>query len=76
MEYRSLGTTGLQVSALCLGSMQFGWTVDEAGSRRVLSAAFDTGVNFLDTADVYSRWVDGNPGGVAEQIIGRWWKQD
>jgi 1-deoxyxylulose-5-phosphate synthase len=75
MEYRFLGSTDLKVSALCLGSMQFGWTVDEAGSHQVLSAAFEAGVNFVDTADVYSRWAEGNPGGVAEHIIGRWWKQ-
>lgn len=75
MEYRLLGSTDLRVSELCLGSMQFGWTVGEAGAARVLSAAFEAGVNFLDTADVYSRWVDGNPGGVAEEIMGRWWKQ-
>jgi|SRR5271157_455249 len=75
MEYRLLGSTDLRVSELCLGSMQLGWTVGEAGAARVLSAAFEAGVNFLDTADVYSRWVDGNPGGVAEEIMGRWWKQ-
>lgn len=75
MEYRRLGGTGLRVSELCLGTMQFGWTADEATSHEVLTAAFDAGINFLDTADVYSRWAEGNPGGVAEQIIGRWLKQ-
>jgi len=72
MERRTLGITGLSVSSLCLGTMQFGWTADEALAQRVLSAAFDAGINFIDTADIYSRWADGNPGGVAEQIIGRW----
>jgi aryl-alcohol dehydrogenase-like predicted oxidoreductase len=52
--------------------MQFGWTADEAISQRILSVAFEGGINFIDTADIYSRWADGNPGGVAEQIIGRW----
>lgn len=76
MEYRTLGLTGLKVSQLCLGTMQFGWTADDAMSQRVLSAAFEAGINFIDTADIYSRWADGNPGGVAEQIIGRWMKQN
>ena len=75
MEYRSLGRTGLKVSELCLGTMQFGWTADEATSIQVLDAAFEAGINFIDTADVYSRWADGNPGGVAETIIGEWIKQ-
>ncbi len=74
MEYHNLGKTGLKVSPLCLGSMQFGWTADEQASHQVLSKASDQGINFIDTADVYSRWVEGNPGGVAESIIGRWWK--
>jgi aryl-alcohol dehydrogenase-like predicted oxidoreductase len=55
--------------------MQFGWTADETLSHKILSAAFDAGINFIDTADVYSRWVEGNPGGVAETIIGKWIKQ-
>jgi aryl-alcohol dehydrogenase-like predicted oxidoreductase len=76
VEYRTLGLTGLKVSPLCLGTMQFGWTADDAVSQRVLSAAFEAGINFIDTADIYSRWADGNPGGVAEQIIGRWMKQN
>ncbi len=73
MEYRNLGKTGLKVSPLCMGSMQFGWTADEHTSHDVLGKSFDQGINFIDTADVYSRWVEGNPGGVAESIIGRWW---
>lgn len=72
MKYKYLGRTGLKVSELCLGSMQFGWTADEHSSFKILSAAYDAGVNFIDTADVYSRWAEGNPGGVAEQIIGDW----
>jgi aryl-alcohol dehydrogenase-like predicted oxidoreductase len=75
MEYHNLGRTGLKVSELCLGTMQFGWTADETTSKRVLSAAFEAGINFIDTADVYSRWVEGNPGGVAETIIGKWMKE-
>jgi aryl-alcohol dehydrogenase-like predicted oxidoreductase len=72
MEYRNLGRTGLKVSELCLGTMQFGWTASEELSRQILTAAYDAGINFIDTADVYSRWVEGNPGGVAETIIGKW----
>jgi aryl-alcohol dehydrogenase-like predicted oxidoreductase len=56
--------------------MQFGWTADEALSLRVLSAGREAGINFFDTADIYSRWADGNPGGVAEQIVGHWMKQN
>lgn len=72
MNYRNLGQTGLKVSELCMGTMQFGWTATEAEAFDVLDAAFAAGINFIDTADIYSRWVEGNPGGVAEQIIGRW----
>ncbi|MGD8603160.1 MAG: aldo/keto reductase [Anaerolineales bacterium] len=75
MQYRLLGRTGLRVSALCLGTMQFGWTADEEQSFKVLDAAHEAGINFLDTADIYSRWAEGNPGGVSEAIIGRWWRQ-
>ncbi|MGD8805763.1 MAG: aldo/keto reductase [Chloroflexota bacterium] len=72
MEYRRLGRTGLKVSTICLGTMQFGWTADEKTSFAVMSKAVELGCNFLDTADVYSRWVEGNDGGVSEGIIGRW----
>jgi aryl-alcohol dehydrogenase-like predicted oxidoreductase len=74
MNYGKLGRTGLKVSELCLGTMQFGWTADEATSFAVLDAFVAAGGNFIDTADVYSRWAEGNPGGVSEQIIGRWLK--
>lgn len=74
MDYRNLGRTGLQVSELCLGTMQWGWTADEETSFEVMDAFVEAGGNFIDTADVYSRWVEGNPGGVSEQIIGRWMK--
>ena len=72
MNYRNLGRTGLKVSELCLGTMQFGWTADEDTSNQILSTAFNAGINFIDTADVYSFWAEGNPGGVAERIIGKW----
>lgn len=72
MDYRRLGMTGLKVSELCLGTMTFRWTSTEEESIQVLDAAFEAGINFVDTADVYSRWAPGNPGGVAESVIGRW----
>ena len=75
MNYRKLGRTGLKVSEICLGTMQWGWTADEAASFAVMDAFVEAHGNFLDTADVYSRWVEGNPGGVSETIIGRWLKR-
>jgi len=72
MNYRNLGRTGLKVSELCLGTMQFGWTADEDTSYQILTHAFNAGINFIDTANVYSFWAEGNPGGVAESIIGKW----
>ena len=75
MDYRKLGRTGLKVSPLCMGTMQFGWSVNEADTHRILSATLDAGINFIDTADIYSKWVDGNPGGVSETFIGNWMKK-
>ena len=72
MNYRKLGRTGLKVSTICLGTMQWGWTTDKAQSFVVMDAFMDAGGNFIDTADMYSRWVEGNPGGVSESIIGEW----
>ncbi|MCU0511040.1 MAG: aldo/keto reductase [Anaerolineae bacterium] len=72
MEYTRLGRTGLKVSRLCLGGMTFGWSCDEATSFRILDRAFDSGINFIDTADIYSFWIQGNRGGESESIIGRW----
>jgi aryl-alcohol dehydrogenase-like predicted oxidoreductase len=74
MNYRLLGRTELKVSELCLGTMQFGWTADEPAAFPVMDAFLEAGGNFIDTADVYSNWASGNPGGVSEQIIGRWMK--
>ncbi len=74
MELRKLGRTDLTVSSVCLGTMQFGWRIDEKASVPVLDAFLERGGNFIDTADMYSNWAPGNPGGVAEQILGRWMK--
>ena len=70
-HYRSLGRSGLRVSPLCLGGNVFGWTVGEAMSFRLLDAWVDAGMNFVDTADVYSRWVPGHVGGESEAILGK-----
>lgn len=67
-----LSSTDLNVSRLCLGGNVFGWTADEDQSFAVLDAYTAAGGNFLDTADVYSAWVDGNSGGESETIIGKW----
>lgn len=75
MEYRRLGRSGLKVSALCLGTMQFGWTANEPAAFAVMDAFVAAGGTFIDTADIYSHWVEGNPGGVSEQIIGRWMRE-
>jgi aryl-alcohol dehydrogenase-like predicted oxidoreductase len=75
MDARPLGSTDLRVSRLCLGTMQFGWTANEEQAFAVMDAFVEAGGNFIDTADVYSSWAPGNPGGVSEQIIGRWLKE-
>jgi len=74
MEIRKLGNSGLDVSALCLGGNVFGWTADEAASFKILDAFAEAGGTFIDTADVYSRWVPGHRGGESETIIGNWMK--
>ncbi len=76
MEHRNLGKTGLKVSPLCLGTMQFGWTANEETSLGILTRAVELGINFIDTADVYSRWAAGNPGGIAASVTasGSWFQ--
>ncbi len=72
MQKRQIGKSSLQVPILCLGGNVFGWTVDERESFRLLDAALDAGLNFIDTADVYSRWVSGHQGGESETVLGKW----
>ena len=73
MHYAKLGRTGLQVSRLCLGTMNFGPLTSEADSCAIMDKALDLGINFFDTANVYG-WKTGE--GVTEQIVGRWLAQD
>jgi aryl-alcohol dehydrogenase-like predicted oxidoreductase len=72
MRYRSLGRSGLQVSEVCLGTMTFGIQADEAESFRIMDAAADAGVNFIDTADVYPVGTGPEMSGVTESIVGKW----
>ncbi|MCL6609481.1 MAG: aldo/keto reductase, partial [Geminicoccaceae bacterium] len=73
MDYRKLGRSGLVVSPLCLGTMMFGGPADEATARRIVARAREAGLNFVDTADIYTE-------GRSEEITGRairaersWW---
>ena len=70
-----MGRTGLKVSEVCLGTMQFGWTADEPTSFAVMDAFVEAGGNFIDTADIYTSWAgDASYGGRTEEIIGAWMK--
>ena len=62
----------MKVAALCLGGNTFGWTTDQKASEAVLDAYLEAGGNFIDTADVYSRWAPGNQGGESETVLGAW----
>ncbi len=72
MQYTHLGRSGLQVSRLCLGTMNFGPHTSEEDSHALMDRALEVGINFFDTANVYG-WVQGE--GITEQIIGRWFAQ-
>jgi len=72
MQLRTLGRSSLRVAPLCLGGNVFGWTANEAASFTVLDALVGAGLNFIDTADVYSMWVPGHRGGESETVIGNW----
>lgn len=74
MDYRQAGRTDLNLSILGLGTMTMGWSSDEKTSFAVMDAALEAGINFFDTADIYSKWVPRNKGGESEEIIGRWLK--
>ena len=72
MITRPLGKTGFSIAPLVFGGNVFGWTIDEKTSFAILDAFIDHGFDAIDTADVYSRWAEGNQGGESETIIGRW----
>src|SRR3974390_2900804 len=69
MDYTHLGRSGVSVSRLCLGTMNFGWVTDEPAAQQIMDRAHEHGINFLDPSNTY-----GHPRaeGVAEQMIGRW----
>lgn len=75
MEKRELGKSGISVAPWAFGGNVFGWTIDEKRSFELLDAFVDAGFNLIDTADVYSRWKEGNQGGESETIIGNWLKK-
>jgi aryl-alcohol dehydrogenase-like predicted oxidoreductase len=76
MKKRRLGNTDLHVYPITFGGNVFGWTIDKKQSFEILDAFTGAGFNFIDTADVYSRWVPGNQGGESELIIGNWLKKN
>ena len=76
MKLRALGRSGLEVSPIMLGGNVFGWTADEATSFRILDRFVERGGNFIDTADVYSRWAEGHRGGESETVLGNWFKKN
>ncbi len=74
LKKRALGTSTIEVVPLAFGGNVFGWTADEQTSFSLLDKFVDAGLNLVDTADVYSRWVPGHTGGESETIIGNWIK--
>jgi aryl-alcohol dehydrogenase-like predicted oxidoreductase len=75
MEERELGRSGIKMGPLAFGGNVFGWTADEPTSFRLLDAFVDSGLNLIDTADVYSTWAPGHLGGESETVIGNWLKK-
>ena len=74
LSKRKLGSSGLDIAPLVFGGNVFGWTADEATSFALLNAFVEAGFDAIDTADAYSRWVQGHSGGESEVIIGKWLK--
>ncbi|MGN7294542.1 aldo/keto reductase [Rhizobium sp. SAFR-030] len=75
MQSRPLGRSGLTTAPVVFGGNVFGWTADENTSFDLLDRFFEAGFNTIDTADVYSAWVDGHQGGESELVIGKWLKR-
>ena len=74
MEKREIGASGIKVYPFVLGGNVFGWTVNEKQSFKILDYFVDSGLDFIDTADIYSNWAPGNKGGESETMIGKWLK--
>jgi aryl-alcohol dehydrogenase-like predicted oxidoreductase len=74
-QRRKLGNSGIEVGPLAFGGNVFGWTADETRSFALLDAFAGSGLNLIDTADIYSTWVSGHTGGESETIIGNWLSQ-
>ena len=74
MQMRKLGNSGLEIAPVMLGGNVFGWTADEATSFKVLDGFVGAGLNAIDTADIYSKWVAGHKGGESETVVGNWLK--
>lgn len=74
MQMRKLGNSGLEIAPLMFGGNVFGWTADEAMSFKLLDGFVGAGLNAIDTADVYSKWVPGHKGGESETVVGNWLK--
>ncbi len=75
MNYRYIGKTGLRVSPICLGTMTFGTQCDEKTAFKIMDRAYDSGVNFFDTAELYPVPPQAKLAGVTEEIVGRWLKE-
>ena len=75
MQRIKLGKSDLEVPPICIGGNVYGWTVSESDAFRQLDMALEAGLNFIDTADVYSRWASGHQGGESETILGKWLAQ-
>ena len=74
MKKIKIGDTSLEIGPFSLGGNVFGWTIDEEKSFEILDAYVEAGYNFIDTADMYSYWINGGGGGESETIIGKWMK--
>ena len=74
MEFRYIGKTGLRVSSICMGTMTFGSTTNEKEAFKILDAAYDRGINFYDTAELYPVTPKKETVGITEQIVGKWLK--
>lgn len=75
MKLRKLGKTQLEIPPIAFGGNIFGWTADQKMSFKLLDELLENGFNFIDTANVYSRWAEGHSGGESEAMIGKWMKE-